>query len=106
MNFPNQIYLGRKKAYIQQVPNRLAVDIVLDCDVTGALVRIPMTLDQFMKFMSPNRPLMQNLFPEMASEVREMLISGSTPAEWQQMFGESAFTKEQLVKFGYEFDNE
>ena len=101
---PAEIRLGRKKAYVHSVGDN--VEILLDCDVTNALVRINMTVEQFNAWRDPNRPNIQILFPKMPAELREMLMTGITPAEWNETFGEPPYTQEQLVEFGYEFESE
>ena len=104
MNYTGQIQLGRKKGYV--ITNRVGMlEVLVDCDVTNALVRIPMTADQFTAWQNKT-DLTQNIFPELDKDVREILISGTTPAEWTKMFGGKKFSTKQLQKFGYEFDSE
>lgn len=34
------------------------------------------------------RPYVQDAFPELTAEEREFILTGTTPEEWNQMFGE------------------
>ena len=81
------------------------VKLRLDCNVEGCSVVVKMMPDQFLRWQHPNRGLIQDIFPLRSNEVREMLITGITPQEWQAMFGEKSFTYKELVAFGYQFDS-
>lgn len=37
---------------------------------------------------NPERPCVQDVFPEFSPEDREFLLSGITPEEWADVFGE------------------
>ncbi len=45
-----------------------------------------MTREQIGMYCSANRPNIQNIFPDMSDELREFLVSGITPEEWNATF--------------------
>jgi hypothetical protein len=47
---------------------------------------IPITDDQLKQVISRQRPI-QMIVPELAPDLREFLISGITPQEWNEAFG-------------------
>jgi len=52
-----------------------------------------MTLDispnQMAEFSDPRRTrLVQDIFPNLSQDEREFIMSGTTPDDWKQMFGE------------------
>jgi hypothetical protein len=47
---------------------------------------LPVTEEQLSQWSSGG--LAQDVFPDLNLEQREFLISGSTPEEWKEMFGE------------------
>lgn len=82
------------------------VFILADCKATGGMVKIPMTAAQFARWQGESRESIQIIFPELPAEIRETLISGLTPAEWQVTFGKKQFKKETLIeKFYYVFED-
>lgn len=103
MHIPSEIYLGGQKAYV--ILENETVFVLKDCSVTGGMVKIPMTPAQFQARFSPERKSVQDVFPELPLEIREIFVSGNTPAEWQKMFGKKQFSKKELVsKFFYHFE--
>jgi hypothetical protein len=60
-------------------------------------------------FESTSRPPVQELFPDLRNEHREILVSSTSPAEWDEMTGKPMpKTHEQFVEqytpLGYTFD--
>lgn len=51
----------------------------MDIDVTDA---------QMAEFNSPNRRMIQDIFPNLSADEREFIKTGITPAEWAVTFGE------------------
>ena len=49
---------------------------------------LDVTQEQMDIWNSPNPPLIQNLFPNLTSEEREFLLTGSTQEEWDAAFPE------------------
>ena len=49
---------------------------------------LDVTQEQMDIWHSPNPPLIQNLFPNLTSEEREFLLTGSTQEEWDAAFPE------------------
>lgn len=54
------------------------------CSVTGDVFTTTVNLQKWM-FWKMGGPI-QQAFPELKPHEREMLITGTTPAEWNQMF--------------------
>lgn len=48
---------------------------------------LPITQEQLDEFESDNSRLVQDVFPNLNSEQREFLKTGSTSAEWEDLFG-------------------
>lgn len=93
---------GLKKAVVVHRGNG-RVEVLVDCDATDdAYVKIEMTGEQFARYVKRNE-LVQSIFPDLPKEVRETLISGTTPAEWRSMFeeGKPDYTAAELRAFGY-----
>lgn len=101
----NIINMGRKKLYA--IPNKeKGIDILADCEATGGMVRIKMSVSEFERWQSPTRGLIQDIFPMLRNELREILVSGTTPAEFEEIFGKKIPSKEKLEKeFNYEFED-
>ena len=50
---------------------------------------LPVTDEQLNRYNhSPDRPLVQNVFPDLTTEQREFLINGITPEEWTKHIGD------------------
>ena len=49
-------------------------------------VDLPITEDQYERWC--NGELVQNAFPQLNADEREFLMTGCTPEEWDEMFGE------------------
>jgi len=49
-------------------------------------MELNITSEQYLNW--ENGELVQNAFPQLNSEEREFLISGVTPKEWKEVFGE------------------
>lgn len=57
------------------------------CAVTGKLYSVTVSQPRYVGWLGGNN-MIQDAFPELSSDDREFLISGSTPAEWDKMFGD------------------
>lgn len=67
------------------------VRLLCDCDVfPDACVQVFVSPEQAEELMLPRtqRRLIQAILPEHSREIREMLLFGTTPAEWDEMYGE------------------
>lgn len=108
MNFSTEIRFSGKKGYL--LPKREGgVQFLLDCNTTGGMLRIPISEQQAADFnpvSGARTKTIPEIFPELAPELREVFISGTTPAEWQETFGGGEpFTREQLMSlYFYEFE--
>ncbi len=58
------------------------------CSVTDKRYEIHITVAQAEEMASPNRRSIQAILPHCSADEREFLMSGFTPAEWNQTFGE------------------
>ena len=59
---------------------------VTECPECGKVIEISMTFEQYKKWKY-KEDLVQNIFPELSKEIREVLISGICPTCWEKMFG-------------------
>jgi hypothetical protein len=59
-------------------------------DVTGKVhtMDLPITQTQLDEWNGPTRPLIQNVFPHLTPDQREFLMTGVTPEEWDELFGD------------------
>ena len=62
------------------------VTIVKRCFVCNLSTPIEVNKDKYDRWQAGE--LIQNVFPEMPADYREMLISGTHPECWDEMFGE------------------
>lgn len=60
--------------------------LVKECVECGKVIEIEMSFQQYKKWKH-QEDLVQNIFPEIKPEIREMLISGICPTCWEKMFG-------------------
>jgi hypothetical protein len=48
---------------------------------------LPVTQEQLDKYYGPERPSIQNVFPELTAGQREFIKTGITDEEWSSVFG-------------------
>lgn len=86
---PDYTRVGSKKVYWLQDGERATA--LCDCEVyTDHCVEVHMTLAQALEIAGGARRSIQDILPDVAKEVREVFISGTTPAEWDELFGARA----------------
>ena len=51
-------------------------------------MEIPASPERIAAFFQEGSPLVQNAFPDLNVDQREFLVSGITPTEWNNIFGE------------------
>lgn len=66
----------------------------LQCPLCGKTSEITMTDDQFLRWNSANRPHVQQLFPLWTNDQRELLITGTHPECWNEMFTDKDYDDE------------
>jgi len=68
----------------------LKMEITMKSGFTGKInsMDLDVTLEQMEIWNSPNRPLIQEVFPNLSSDEREFIKTGVTPEEWKNIFGE------------------
>lgn len=50
---------------------------------------LPITAEDYRRFQEPGaRPSIQDFFPNLAPDQREFLLTGVTPEEWNDVFGD------------------
>jgi len=66
------------------------MEITMKSGFTGKInsMDLDVTLEQMEIWNSPNRPLIQEVFPNLSSDEREFIKTGVTPEEWKNIFGE------------------
>ena len=50
-------------------------------------LEVPITVDQYNRYMNNPNILIQDAFPKLSKEYREYIKSGITPEEWENEFG-------------------
>lgn len=58
---------------------------VTECVECREVIEIEMTFEQYVAWKY-KKDLVQNIFPELKPEIREILISGICPTCWNKMF--------------------
>ena len=49
---------------------------------------LPVTQEQLDEVNSPSGRLIQHIFPELTADQREFILTGITPEEWDELYGE------------------
>ena len=62
-------------------------------------MEIPLPLEVIKERLSEDK-LIQDVFPELNADQREFLLTGATPEEWEEIFGEAE------VEYDYPDDDE
>lgn len=62
------------------------VNLKVECRMCGMTVIIPVKEEDYQKFISPNRPHIQDIFPYLTPAERELLISHTCEVCWNKMF--------------------
>lgn len=64
--------------------------LTISCWGCGQATAVPCTEEQFIEMTQvprSERRLIQDIFPELSADARELLITGTCPACWRKMFG-------------------
>ena len=67
------------------------IKVYATCHFCDKKYELEITQKQLDEYNSPNRRHIQDIFPELSPDMRELLISGMYPECWDDMFGESEF---------------
>ncbi len=59
------------------------VTISKECSISKKPFSITVSTEDYIRFQA-GREHVQNIFPKMSADKREFLISGITPAEWEE----------------------
>lgn len=62
------------------------VRVIKQCSITHQMFIVEFTSVEFNRIRAGDSP--QSVFPTMKPEIREILISGLTPAEWAEALGD------------------
>lgn len=62
------------------------VNLKVQCRMCNMVVIIPVKEEDYKKFISPNRPHIQDIFPYLTPAERELLLSRTCQACWDKMF--------------------
>src|SRR5665213_1047821 len=81
------------------------VTLRVDCDVfPEAVIEIEVTRAQADALENPRATLITAILPSMPKELREIFITGMTPAEWDELFGGGPGSQETYAALGYCFE--
>lgn len=102
----HELKIGRKTIYLQIEPE--SAHATIDCDQMNpvGMVRIPLTTGQAERILrrEQTRELIQDVLPELPPPVREVFTTGTTPAEWDEMFNGGRKHWRYYVNLHYVFD--
>ena len=73
------------KSTVKEMFNQ-PIDYFAECHICHKEVVIPMTAIQYFVYQDRNRPTIQELFPDLSPELREVLVSNTCPKCWDKMF--------------------
>jgi hypothetical protein len=101
-----ELHFGSKKLYgIADDAGR--VTLRTDCtEFPDAVVEIRLTAAQAEALEQPRRATITSIIPEIAPAVREIFISGTTPAEWDALFNGKLRSQAAYEELGYRFPEE
>lgn len=91
-----------KKYFLEELELGLARAYRI-CDVTGRLYSVIFHVAQWERWQSEDA-LLQDAFADFSDEQREFLLSGLTPAEWNEMAGPENPTEDEPENVYYEDD--
>jgi hypothetical protein len=75
--------MGSKRIY-EMVDARYAC-VQVTCDITRETHEFVVSVDAHERWT--NGELIQKAFPDLSTDEREMLMTGTTPREWENLFG-------------------
>lgn len=64
------------------------IDYVAECRICNKETVITMTSKQYFGYIDKNRPIIQEIFPELTPDIRELLVSGTCGICWEDMFND------------------
>ncbi len=71
------------------------------CNEFECEVRVPLEIEQMHELLSPDRGRIQDILPEMDTRVREIFVSGITPAEFDGIFSGKPKSRDVYDDLGY-----
>lgn len=74
------------------------------CHAMQTVLRVRLNADQVNELFGKERRHMQEVMPEVDPKVREIFISGITPAEFDLEFRRKLKPKKVYAELGYEFE--
>ena len=100
-------HLGKQTIY--GIYNGSKCEIVAECQLSDAVIKFKVDADDAQEyFQESKRRVIQEIFPKLCKEHRELLVAGNSPAEQHQLLGRdmpktfSGF-KRKYKKFGYQW---
>ena len=96
---------GAKKIYgLESASGKVTLRV--DCTVfPEAVVEIEVTRAQADALANRHATLITAIVPDMPKELREIFITGTTPAEWDELFGGGPGSRETYAALGYCFES-
>ena len=70
------------------------------CNICGKVVEIKVTEESIKEYFSPNRRHIQDVFPYLSAEERELLISHTCGECWDSMFSYTDDDDEEMEDYG------
>ena len=59
-----------------------------ECINCGEMGRVEVKSEEWLKWIAPDRPKIQEVFRDYTPEIREQILTGIHPKCWDKMFGE------------------
>lgn len=97
------IIKGGKPICFKEQPDG-SVKVFCFCKHFNCAIGLRITLEQAVKLLSTPRPCVQEILPEFPQEIREIFVSGLSPAELDMNFFGKTQSPEHYRKLGYMFE--
>jgi len=102
----HSIHIGPKEVFIVRKDNG-DWEALCDCRaLTDAIVRIPLTASQSREILSGRTRHIQDVLPDTPRPLREIFVTGTTPAEWDLNVIGQLRAHEVYTNLGYFFDTD
>ena len=81
-----------------------SVRVICFCKHFKCAIQLRITIDQAVMLLSKDRPNIQDILPDVPREIREIFVSGLSPAELDMTFFGETKSFEHYRKLGYMFE--
>jgi len=96
--------IGTKDVYIAELTDGSWCGVCA-CNALYAMVKIPLTTEQAQEILSGHRRDINEVLPDTDRALREVFITGTTPAEWDLMLTGHVKPEEEYAELAYVFQS-